>query len=545
MTSADPVPAASGSALFGDDPDSVIDAQAALVKRKGFLDDIIDGIQVGIIVVLFIAILLAAIFADSLPTIFPATKPFYDAFISIPTVLRTLPSFFLALKDHVPRTLDEAHALVDLFSLWFHELLQTIPYKKCVIVFSVVTYLWEAKLDLRQRDRLREVRRPAAIASFIPRQAYLEANAYGLDKSSLALVRNACMQIQTYFIIDRDLVPLLWEYVGDMMESYLGLSADQEILRSVLFFIATTLISTVTTLPFDLYSTFVVEKKHGFNKQTVGLYVSDTIKSLMLTFVFGGGIMAALLWVILKTGSSFVLYAWGLMASVQLLAIVIYPTFIQPLFNRFDPLPEGELRTEIEALARRLGLPLKKLYVVDGSKRSGHSNAYVFGFFKSKRIVIYDTLINQCTTEEIVAIVGHELGHWKKNHILRTLLAVQLQVLVIFYSFGLFVGERRMYNSFGMDETPVFIGLVFFQYLYQPLDSVLSFATNVLSRKHEFEADAFSKKLGLGAPLRSGLIKLQIENKSVMNPDPMYSAFHYSHPPLVERLNAIDDPEVA
>ncbi|KAJ1720378.1 zinc metalloprotease [Coemansia erecta] len=535
----------SNSARFGDDPDSVIDAQAALIRRKGLLDDVIDGIQVGIIVVLFIGILLAAIFADSLPTIFPATKPFYDAFVAIPSFVRSLPEYVLAAWDQVPMSVDEGRALVGLFSQWFNEILQTLPYKKCVIVFSFATYLWEAKLDLRQRNRLREVRRPAAIESFIPRQAYLEANAYGLDKSSLALVRNAFMQVQTYVIIDRDLVPLLWEFTGDVMETYLGLAADQEIIRSVLFFVATTLISTVLTLPFDLYSTFVVEKKHGFNKQTFGLYVSDTIKSLLLTFVFGGGIMAALLWVILKTGSAFVLYAWGLMASVQLLAIVIYPTFIQPLFNKFDPLPEGELRTEIEALASRLNFPLKKLYVVDGSKRSGHSNAYVFGFFKSKRIVIYDTLINQCTTEEIVAIVGHELGHWKKNHILRTLLAVQLQVLVIFYSFGLFVGERRMYTSFGMDETPVFIGLVFFQYLYQPLDSLLSFGTNVLSRKHEFEADAFSKKLGYAEKLRSGLIKLQIENKSVMNPDPLYSAFHYSHPPLVERLNAIDDPEVA
>ncbi|KAJ2392155.1 zinc metalloprotease [Coemansia sp. RSA 2603] len=536
---------AQSSALFGDDPDSVVDAQAAMIKRKSFLDDIIDGIQVGILVVLFIGILLAAIFADSLPTIFPATKPFYDTFVSIPGVLRNIPEYAARVAEHIPTSLDEAKGLLVLISLWFNELLQTIPYKKCVIIFSFATYLWEAKLDLRQRDRLREVRRPAAIESFIPRQAYLEANAYGLDKSSLALVRNAFMQIQTYVIIDRDLVPVLWDFIGDAMETYLGLSADQEIVRSVLFFIATTLISTVLTLPFDLYSTFVVEKKHGFNKQTVGLYVSDTIKSLLLTFVFGGGIMAALLWVILKTGSAFVLYAWGLMASVQLLAIVIYPTFIQPLFNKFDPLPEGELRKEIEALASRLNFPLKKLYVVDGSKRSSHSNAYVFGFFKSKRIVIYDTLINQCTTEEIVAIVGHELGHWKKNHILRTLIAVQLQVLIIFYSFGLFVGERRMYNSFGMDETPVFIGLVFFQYLYQPLDSLLSFGSNVLSRKHEFEADAFSKKLGYAEQLRSGLIKLQIENKSVMNPDPLYSAFHYSHPPLVERLNAINDPEVA
>ncbi|KAJ2719931.1 zinc metalloprotease [Coemansia sp. Benny D115] len=530
---------------FGDDPDSAVDAQAALVMRKGLLDDIIDGIHLGIIAILVICAIFVAIFASSLPTIFPVTKPFYDFVVSIPDFVRDLPVYAISIKEQFPTTVDEVIVLAAQFSIWFNEQLRTLPYKECVLAFSWGTYLWEAKLDIRQRDRLHEVRRPAAISSFISRQAYLEANAYGLDKSSLGLVRNFVSQIQTTVIIIYDLTPWLWYAIGDAMETYAGFGSEYEITRSVVFFIASTLISTVLSLPFDLYSIFVVEKKHGFNKQTFGLYVSDLVKQLLLTGFLGGPIVAAFLWVIIKTGSQFYLYAWGLMAAVQLLAILIYPTFIQPLFNKFSPLPEGELRQDIEALAARLNFPLKKLYVVDGSKRSSHSNAYVVGFFGGKRIVVFDTLINQCTTEEIVAIIGHELGHWKKNHILRMLTAVQVQTFIIFFTFSRFIGERAMYTSFGMDTMPTLVGFIFFQYLYQPLDSVLTFATNALSRLHEFDADAFSKKLGYGDKLASALIKLQIENKSVMNPDPLYSAYHFSHPPLVERLNAINDPNVA
>ncbi|KAJ1934359.1 zinc metalloprotease, partial [Kickxella alabastrina] len=392
------------SSRYGDDTDSAIDAQAALVMRKGFLDDVIDGIQLGLLVIVGISVVFIGIFANSLPTIFPATKPFYDAIVSIPGFIMNVPEHAALAMLYFPRSVDELFFLASDLRFWLGEQMHTLPYKECVLVFSWATYLWEAKLDIRQRDRLHEVRRPAAIAPFISRQAYLEANAYGLDKSSLGLVKNVFMQIQTTVIIIYDLTPWLWTIVGDAMDEYLGYGPEYEITRSIAYFLAATYVSTFLSLPFDLYSTFVVEKKHGFNKQTFGLYVSDMVKSLALTALLGGPILAAFLWVIDRTGSQFYLYAWGLMAAVQLLAILIYPTFIQPLFNKFDPLPEGELRNAIEALASRLNFPLKKLYVVDGSKRSSHSNAYVFGFFRSKRIVIYDTLINQCTTEEIVAI---------------------------------------------------------------------------------------------------------------------------------------------
>ncbi|KAJ2759759.1 zinc metalloprotease, partial [Coemansia nantahalensis] len=425
-------------AKSSEERDAAVDAQAAIVLQKGTLDDVIDGIQIGLLVVTLICLIFVAVFGSSLPDIFPVTRPVYDAVLGVPDLVRGVPAAAERAWAEFPRTADEAAQLWAVWGAWFGEALHGLPYKECVLVFSWAMYLWETKLNIRQRDRLHEVRRPLAISSFISRQVYLEANAYGLDKSSLALVRDAVGQVQTTLIIVYDLIPMLWYAVGDLAEAHLGLGAEYEIAHSVLFFVAATAVSTVLSLPFDVYSTFVVERKHGFNKQTWGLFVSDAVKSFLLVVIFGGPLVAVFLWVIGVAGPRFYLYTWALLAVVQLLAIVIYPTVIQPLFNKFEPLPAGELREAIEALASRLHFPLKKLYVVDGSKRSSHSNAYVFGFFKSKRIVIYDTLIGQCTTEEIVAIVGHELGHWKMNHVPRMLAMAQIQTFLVFFAFGCF-----------------------------------------------------------------------------------------------------------
>ncbi|KAJ1788801.1 zinc metalloprotease [Coemansia sp. RSA 2399] len=533
------------SPKYGDDPDSALDAQAALVMQKGLLDDIIDGIQLGVVTIVIISLLFIAIFAGSLPTVFPVTQPIYDFVFSIPEFVASIPEYAAMVKDGFPTSLDEVMLLASAFPGWLAELLHTLPYKEFVLALSWANYLWETHLDIRQRDRLHEVRRPQAISSFISRQAYIEANAYGLDQSSLALIQKLFDQLTNTAIIVYDMVPMLWAIVGAGMEAYLGFGAEYEITQSLLFLMAASLVSSVISLPFTLYSTFVVEKRHGFNKQTIGIFFSDMVKSYALATFLGGPLIAAFLWIVTKTGSQFYLYVWALMSGAQILFILIYPTFIQPLFNKFDPLPEGELRTSIEALALRLNFPLKKLYVVDGSKRSGHSNAYVTGFSNSKKIVVYDTLIEQCATDEIVAIIGHELGHWKKNHLLRMMVAAQVQIFMLFFAFGSFVGEEAMYASFGMDTMPTIIGFIFFQYLYDPLSNVLRFGINLLSRLHEFDADAFSKKLGFGGALASGLIKIHVENKSNLNPDPLYSTYHYSHPPLVERLNAIWDPNVA
>jgi STE24 endopeptidase len=204
-------------------------------------------------------------------------------------------------------------------------------------------------------------------------------------------------------------------------------------------------------------------------------------------------------------------------------------------------LPEGELRGKIEQLASSLKFPLKKLFVIDGSTRSSHSNAYMYGFYNSKRIVLYDTLISQCKNDdEVVAVIAHELGHWKLSHTTYSFLAMQVLTLLQFGGYTFVRNSSDLFRSFGFTSKPVLIGLILFQHTIMPLQHLVSFCLNLVSRAFEFQADAFARKLGYAVPLRAGLIKLQEENLSAMNTDPWYSAYHYSHPPLVERLQALD-----
>ncbi|KAG0457078.1 hypothetical protein HPP92_022235 [Vanilla planifolia] len=301
--------------------------------------------------------------------------------------------------------------------------------------------------------------------------------------------------------------------------------------------------SQVTDLPFSLYSTFVIEARHGFNKQTIWLFFRDMFKGICLAILLGPPIVAAIIIIVQKGGPYLAIYLWAFMFALSIVMMTVYPILIAPLFNKFTPLPEGELREKIEKLAASLKFPLKKLFVVDGSTRSSHSNAYMYGFFKNKRIVLYDTLIQQCKNEEVVAVIAHELGHWKLNHTVFSFIAVQILTFMQFGGYTLVRNSSDLYLSFGFKTQPVLIGLIIFQHTVIPIQHLVSFGLNLVSRAFEFQADAFGKKLGYGKALRAGLVKLQEENLSAMNTDPWYSAYHYSHPPLVERLAALEDLE--
>jgi len=297
--------------------------------------------------------------------------------------------------------------------------------------------------------------------------------------------------------------------------------------------------STVVHFPFGIYYTFVIEERHGFNKQTIGLYLLDKVKGMLIGVVIALPTVSALLYIIKWGGPYFYIWTWSFLLIFALFMMTIYPN-LAAIFNKFDPLPEGELRTAIEQLAASIQFPLTKLFVVDGSRRSGHSNAYFYGFFKNKRIVLYDTLLKQMNNSEVLAVLGHELGHWKMNHVVKMMVISNIDTFISFFLFGQFMYWDRMYTDFGFSSKPTLIGLlIFFQFILSPINHVLSFLMNILSRKHEFQADAFAKKLGYSKELSSGLIKLNVENLGNMNPDSWYSTYHYSHPPLLERLKAI------
>ncbi|KAI4338397.1 hypothetical protein MLD38_023461 [Melastoma candidum] len=413
------------------------------------------------------------------------------------------------------------------------------PYMEAVVGFMILMYLFETYLDLRQHRALQLPTLPKPLEGVIGPEKFLKSRAYSLDKSHFHFIHEFVTILMDSAILLFGILPWFWKESGDFLV-LAGLNAENEILHTLSFLAGVTIWSQITDLPFSLYSTFVIEARHGFNKQTIWLFFWDTIKGICLTALIGPPIVAAIIVIVQNGGPYLAIYLWGFMFVLSLVMMTIYPILIAPLFNKFTPLPDGELREKIEKLASSLKFPLKKLFVVDGSTRSSHSNAYMYGFFKNKRIVLYDTLIQQCKTEEVVAVIAHELGHWKLNHTMYTFITVQILTFLQFGGYTLVRNSKVLFESFGFDTQPVLIGLIIFQHTVIPLQHLVSFGLNLVSRSFEFQADAFAKKLGYSTELRAGLVKLQEENLSAMNTDPWYSAYHYSHPPLVERLAAID-----
>ncbi|XP_010919128.1 CAAX prenyl protease 1 homolog [Elaeis guineensis] len=418
-----------------------------------------------------------------------------------------------------------------------------LPYLEAVLGFMILMYIFETYLDIRQHAALKLPSLPKPLEGVVSQEKFERSRAYSLDKSQFHFVHEAVTILMDTAILYLGILPWFWKKSGDLV-AYMGLNAENEIIHTLSFLAGVMVWSQITDLPFSLYSTFVIEARHGFNKQTIWLFFRDMFKGICLSILLGPPIVAAIIVIVQKGGPYLAIYLWAFMFVLSIVMMTLYPILIAPLFNKFTPLPEGELREKIEKLAASLKFPLKKLFVVDGSTRSSHSNAYMYGFFNNKRIVLYDTLIQQCKNEEeVVAVIAHELGHWKLNHTMYSFIAVQILTLLQFGGYTLVRNSKDLFESFGFDTQPVLIGLIIFQHTVIPLQHLVSFGLNLVSRAFEFQADAFAKKLGYAAALRAGLVKLQEENLSAMNTDPWYSAYHYSHPPLVERLAALEEPD--
>ncbi|KAG0458780.1 hypothetical protein HPP92_021908 [Vanilla planifolia] len=417
-----------------------------------------------------------------------------------------------------------------------------LPYLEAVVGFMILMYVFETYLDVRQHGALKLPSLPKQLEGVVSQEKFEKSRAYSLDKSHFHFVHEAVTILMDTTILYFGVLPWFWKKSGDLA-SHVGLNSANEIIHTLSFLAGVMVWSQVTDLPFSLYSTFVIEARHGFNKQTIWLFFRDMFKGICLAILLGPPIVAAIIIIVQKGGPYLAIYLWAFMFALSIVMMTVYPILIAPLFNKFTPLPEGELREKTEKLADELKFPLKKLFVVDGSTRSSHSNAYMYGFFKNKRIVLYDTLIQQCKNEEVVAVIAHELGHWKLNHTVFSFIAVQILTFMQFGGYTLVRNSSDLYLSFGFKTQPVLIGLIIFQHTVIPIQHLVSFGLNLVSRAFEFQADAFGKKLGYGKALRAGLVKLQEENLSAMNTDPWYSAYHYSHPPLVERLAALEDLE--
>jgi STE24 endopeptidase len=297
-------------------------------------------------------------------------------------------------------------------------------------------------------------------------------------------------------------------------------------------------------LPFNIYATFVIEQRFGFNRTTRRTFVLDLVKGFVIALILGGPLLAGILALFQYVGNVAWLYCWAGVAIFSLAIQYIAPTWIMPLFNKYTPMETGELKEAILKYTRSVNFPVKNIFVMDGSKRSSKSNAFFTGFGRNKRIALFDTLIAQHTVPEMVAVLAHEVGHYKKKHILQGTIIGILHTGVIFFLLSLFLNNPGLYHAFGLSNEPVYAGLLFFGLLYTPIELVLSIIMQMVSRKHEYEADRFaSDTLDEPLSLIDALKKLSATNLSNLTPHPFYVFLNYSHPPLLQRIQAIQNKQ--
>lgn len=339
-----------------------------------------------------------------------------------------------------------------------------------------------------------------------------------------------------------DLVILLgfWFLGGfnylDIVVRSLGLNS---VVTGIFYIGILTVVFKAINIPFDIYSTFVIEEKFGFNQTTVKTFITDILKTFLVLVVLGAPILAAVLWFFEYTGMLAWLYIW-IVAVIYILFIqFIFPTLIAPLFFKFIPLEKGDLRSAIMDYARKVDHPLKDIYVIDGSRRSAKINAFFMGFGKNKRIGLFDTLIGKYKTSEIVSILAHEIGHYKKKHIPLNIVTSIIQVGILFYLLSIFLSHKGLFDAFMMQNISIYAGMVFFIGLYIPIQLVLSVINNILSRKHEYEADAYAKETTNDKDMVEALKKLSLDNLSNLYPHPLYVFLKHSHPSVLKRIQAL------
>jgi len=400
---------------------------------------------------------------------------------------------------------------------------------------------------------------PDRLKSVMSHETFEKARVYGLDKAHFSVFKAiVCDIIISTIELYIGFVAIIW-YDSVQLTKKIGLNAENEILVSCVFLLVTNCIGTLKEIPFKIYSAFVLEERHGFNKQTPFFFIKDQIKAFIVSNFLSIPIIAAIVYIVQIGGSYFFVYLWAFVGVISLVLITIYPVYIAPLFDKFRPLEEGELRTSIEQLAAKLKFPLGQLFVVEGSKRSAHSNAYFTGLFGVKRIVLFDTLLvnkglkddstlteeekgKGCSNSEVLAVLGHELGHWKLGHVTKNIIIMQLQLLLIFLVFSYLFTLAPLYEAVGFyDGTkPILVGfLVIVMYVLAPYNFVISFVMTILSRRFEYEADKFALDLGYAKDLGNSLIKLHIDNLGFPIYDEWYSSWNHSHPTLLQRLERL------
>ncbi|PRX54193.1 M48 family metallopeptidase [Flagellimonas meridianipacifica] len=397
-----------------------------------------------------------------------------------------------------------------------------------IIIFILVAqYLVHQLLEYLNAQRFSSTV-PEELKDVFNNEEYQKSQRYKRTKYRFSLFSDGFSLVFT--------LAFLWFGGFEWIDSLVRSVIEDVIPMALLFFGLIALGSNIVGIPFSYYQTFTIEEAYGFNKTTKRLFFVDILKGWLLTILIGGGILALFIWFYQWTGPKFWIYTWILFAVVILFMNLFYSRFFVPLFNKQTPLDDGSLKHAIENYAKQVGFELNKIFVIDGSKRSTKANAYFSGFGREKRITLFDTLINDLNEEEIVAVLAHEVGHYKKKHIIFNLVASLALTGLTLYVLSLFINTPEISLAIGVSQPSFHAGLVGFVLLYSPISEITGLAMNYLSRRFEFQADDYAKMTFAATPLITSLKKLSKNSLSNLTPHPAYVFVHYSHPPLVERI---------
>ena len=401
-----------------------------------------------------------------------------------------------------------------------------------IIGLVIFNYLFSTVLDFINGKNWRtEI--PPVMKDFYPEDKYLKAKNYSKEKGKVSLISSTLSTLIT-------LLFLVYDGYG-WLDNFISLYSDIQFLKSGIFFLLLFILSDFISIPFSCYNTFVIEEKYGFNKTTVKTFVLDKIKGYLLTLIIGGILLFGAIYIVSLLENGFWVWLWLSLSVIMLLVNMFYADLIVPIFNKLTPLEAGSLREKIESYSKKVGYSLKNIYIIDGSKRSSKANAFFSGLGPRKTIALYDTLVEKHSEEELVAVLAHEVGHYKKKHVFTSLFLTVSQLGLMCFLLELCLKVGEISQALGGKEMVFHLGLVAFGILYSPIGTILSILMNINSRKNEFEADNYAKTTYSGPALELALKKLSADSLSNLYPHPFYTFIHYSHPPLLKRLSALNE----
>lgn len=403
-------------------------------------------------------------------------------------------------------------------------------YLSIILLIVVLDFVWTQYLAYRNRKRMSpEI--PSQLEGIYNKEEYIKQQAYQKVNSRFSLYTSLFSFVILLFVLCLG----LFGWLDELLRQYI----TNEIFLSLAFFGIVYLLNEIITLPFAYYSTFVIEERFGFNKSTTKIFWLDQLKGLLLAALLGGAVLSLIIWLYDTLGANAWLYAWAAITVFSLFMTLFYSNIIVPLFNKQTPLEGGELRDAIEAFAQKAGFAINNIYVMDASKRSTKANAYFTGFGAKKRIVLFDTLINDLDKDEIVAVLAHEIGHYKKKHTLQGMFISICYTGIMLFLLSLLLDNKDIAVALGGQSASFHLGLMAFSIFFTPVSFVINVFSSIHSRKNEYQADSYAAGFGLADSLISGLKKLSVKSLSNLNPDSLYVFFNYSHPTLLQRIKAM------